>query len=51
MGAIPNGLSSFPLLTALLERRSRRFGSGFRLNGGQLAFESLRAPAPNTAEP
>src|SRR2546430_5266336 len=46
MGDIPNGLSSFPLLTALLERRSRRFGAGFRLNGGPLAFASQRAPAP-----
>ncbi len=44
MGDIPNGLASFPLLTALLERRSRRFGAGFRLNGGPLAFESQRAP-------
>src|SRR2546428_750455 len=51
MGDIPNGLASFPLLTALLERRSRRFGAGFRLNGGPLAFESQRAPAPlSTAE-
>src|SRR5256885_9676884 len=51
MGDIPNGLASFPLLTALLERRSRRSGAGFRLNGGPLAFESQRAPAPlSTAE-
>src|SRR2546425_217378 len=51
MGDIPNGLASFPLMTALLERRSRRFGAGFRLNGGPLAFESQRAPAPlSTAE-
>src|SRR5947208_796933 len=51
MSDIPNGLASFPLLTALLERRSRRFGAGFRLNGGPLAFESQRAPAPlSTAE-
>src|SRR5438132_2766562 len=51
MGDIPNGLASFPLLTAFLERRSRRFGAGFHLNGGPLAFESQRAPAPlSTAE-
>ncbi len=46
---MPHGrdtLASFPLLTALLERRSRRFGAGFRLNGGPLAFESRRPPHP-----
>jgi hypothetical protein len=39
-------VTTFPLFTALLERRSRRFAAGFRLNGGPLAFESRRAPAP-----
>jgi hypothetical protein len=28
-------LERYPLLDALIERRSRRFGKGFRLNGGR----------------
>ena len=46
MPDVPSDLSSFPLLSALLDRRSRRFGAGFRLNGGPLAFASRRAPEP-----
>ena len=46
MPDVPNEISAFPLFEALLERRSRRFAAGFRLNGGPLAFESQRAPAP-----
>jgi hypothetical protein len=37
-------LSSYPLLEALLQRRSRRFGKGMKLNGGPLAFESHQPP-------
>jgi hypothetical protein len=44
MPDVPDEISSFPLVRALLERRSRRFAAGFRLNGGPLAFESRRPP-------
>ena len=43
-------LSGFPLLSALLDRRSRRFGAGLRLNGGPLAFASARPPQPLSVE-
>lgn len=46
MPDVPHETASFPLIRALLERRSRRFAPGLRLNGGPLAFESRRAPAP-----
>lgn len=39
-------LSEFSLLTALLDRRSRRFAAGLRLNGGPLAFESRQPRQP-----
>ena len=38
----------FPLLTALRERRSRRFGLGMKMPGGPLAFESRHQPRPLT---
>ncbi len=38
--------TQYPLLKALVERRSRRFGKGMRLNGGPLAYASVRAPQP-----
>src|SRR5215210_6548255 len=41
-------LASYPLLMALLERRSRRFGKGMKLNGGPLAYESRAAAVPLT---
>jgi hypothetical protein len=43
-------LARYPLLEALLERRSRRFGHGMNLNGGPLAYGSARAPQPLTLE-
>src|ERR1700694_1754792 len=46
MPDVPDETASFPLIRALLERRSRRFAAGLRLNGGPLAFESRRPPAP-----
>src|SRR5262245_44739791 len=46
MPDVPDTFSSVPLLSALLERRSRRFATGLRLNGGPLAFQSRRAPTP-----
>jgi len=39
-------LASYPLLTALRERRSRRFGRGMKMSTGPLAFESRRKPIP-----
>lgn len=39
---------SYPLVTALRERRSRRFGRGMKLPGGPLAFESRFSPVPLT---
>ncbi len=38
--------AQYPLLAALLERRSRRFGKGMCLNGGPLAYASTVAPQP-----
>ncbi|HEX8068713.1 MAG TPA: hypothetical protein VF546_02100 [Pyrinomonadaceae bacterium] len=49
MTAPPERLAHFPLLTALVERRSRRFARGMKLNGGPLAYESRHAPQPLTA--
>src|ERR1043166_5195107 len=40
----------YPLYDALLNRRSRRFARGFKLEGGPLAFESGRAAEPLTLE-
>jgi len=41
-------LARYPLLDALIERRSRRFGKGFTLNGGPLAYASRHRPQPLT---
>src|SRR5205823_5006873 len=43
-----NTLEDYPLLTALHERRSRRFGLGMKMPAGPLAFESRHAPVPLT---
>src|SRR5262245_41670831 len=43
-------LETYPLLSALGERRSRRFGLGMRLPSGPLGFESRYAPAPLTED-
>ncbi len=43
-------LARYPLLDALIERRSRRFAKGMRLNGGPLAHESRQRPLPLTLE-
>ncbi|HEX5506314.1 MAG TPA: hypothetical protein VFW96_27100 [Thermomicrobiales bacterium] len=43
-------LAGYPLLAALLERRSRRFARGLCLNGGPLAYDSVRPPRPLTIE-
>ena len=41
-------LSSYSLLSALRERRSRRFGLGMKIPAGPLAFESRHKPKPLT---
>src|SRR5438093_6972804 len=43
-------LASYPLLTALRERRSRRFGLGMKIPGGPLAFQSRHPPSPLTED-
>ena len=43
-------LTRYPLLEALIERRSRRFGEGMNLNGGPLAYDSARVPRPLSLE-
>jgi len=43
-------VARYPLLRALLERRSRRCAAGVTLGGGPLAFESALAPSPLTLE-
>lgn len=43
-------LVRYPLLSALIERRSRRFAGGMSLNGGPLAYDSSRAPQPLSLE-
>src|SRR6266404_5334694 len=40
----------YPLLTALRERRSRRFGRGMKMPAGPLAFESRQRPVPLNEE-
>src|SRR5262245_54846893 len=39
-------VSTYPLLDALIERRSRRFGKGLALAGGPLKYESAASPEP-----
>ena len=47
--ANPTGeLNDYPLLRALRERRSRRFGLGMKIPGGSLAHESRHQPVPLT---
>ena len=43
-------LARTTLLDALVGRRSRRFAPGFHLDGGPLAFDSARPPAPLTLD-
>src|SRR6266700_1457536 len=39
-------VSQYPLLTALLQRRSRRFGLGMKIPAGPLAFQSRHPSVP-----
>ncbi len=45
-----NGWTSYPLIDALRERRSRRFSVGMRIEGGPLAYASQREPLPLSEE-
>lgn len=48
--AVNDSLANFPLLTALRERRSRRFGRGMKIPAGPLAYESKHPPQPLTED-
>jgi hypothetical protein len=48
--ALGNALDRYPLLIALRDRRSRRFGLGMQIPGGPLAYRSRHRPAPLTEE-
>jgi hypothetical protein len=39
-------LAGYPLLDALIKRRSRRFGLGMKMGAGPLAYQSRHAPLP-----
>ena len=41
-------LARYPLLDALRERRSRRFGMGMKIESGPFAYESHHEPLPLT---
>jgi hypothetical protein len=41
---------TYPLVDALRDRRSRRFGRGMNLPGGPLAYASVRPPEPLTED-
>jgi hypothetical protein len=43
-------LGKYPLLEALLHRRSRRFAKGMHLEGGPLSYRSQQPPEPLTIE-
>jgi hypothetical protein len=43
---VSDELDSYPLLTALRERRSRRLGLGMKIPSGPLAYESRYKPEP-----
>src|ERR1041385_3329290 len=43
-------LGDYSLLTALKERRSRRFGLGMKIPGGPLAYESRHKTRPLTED-
>ena len=43
-----HSLADYPLLTALRDRRSRRFGLGMKMPAGPLAYTSRYSPAPLT---
>ncbi|HEX5913534.1 MAG TPA: hypothetical protein VFY54_10445, partial [Rubrobacter sp.] len=48
--AVTEQLAGYPLVEALIERRSRHFGNGMRLNGGPLSYMSVRPSQPLSLE-
>ncbi len=48
--AVIGQLAGSPLSEGLIERRSRRFGHGMRLNGGPLSYKSMRPSQPLSLE-
>jgi len=50
LSRLPNPLARYPLLTALRERRSRRFGLGMKMPAGPLAYQSSYQPTPLSEE-
>src|SRR5213594_2435228 len=47
---LTDDIARYPLLTALRERRSRRFGLGMNIPSGPLAYQSHHKPEPLTEE-
>lgn len=45
-----DALGKYPLLKAIVQRRSRRFGLGMELDGGPLAYQSRQRPVPLTTQ-
>ena len=50
MDKATDALRQYPLLDALVERRSHRFATGMKMNGEPLACESTHRPQPLTIE-
>ena len=47
---INNQITSYPLLDALRDRRSRRFGLGMTIPEGPFTYQSEQEPVPLTEE-
>lgn len=43
---MPNPVRTYPLIDALRDRRSRRFGLGMKMDGGATPYTSARKPLP-----
>lgn len=48
--SLGRSLMDYPLLEALISRRSRRFAKGMTMNGGPLSYESDKQPEPLSLE-
>ncbi len=48
--SVSKSFASYPLLDAMIERRSRRFGKGMQLDGGPLAYSSKQKTQPLSVE-
>jgi hypothetical protein len=47
---VAEGLAHYPLLDALRDRRSRRFGLGMKIESGPFSYESRHEPLPLTED-